>query len=426
MKNSLYNFQTNINGQDFLYNTLSGQLIRLVPAISECMSGHLSDNQLQAKLANKGFLVDDDINEEEIVKGLYLQRRFSSKIYELILNTSLDCNLNCWYCYETHLPKSHMTLELVQRVLKHLDIKHQTCPFEILKLSFFGGEPMINYKAISALLHGIERQASSKGFKVELLFVTNGTFINERYVDLLKPFKTKFQITIDGNKETHNSIRKFKNKNNQDCYGHILDGIKLLNDAKADFYFTLRINYDEKVLEHIDTLINDISFLNRKRSIISLQRVWQCKPENISISTLFKTIEMINNAKFCVNTYSLSKAFNCCYADNLNQAVINYNGQIFKCTARDFTKEKSYGNLNSLGFIEWDTELLKKRLSIEIPQKCQKCKLLPCCPGICSQKIIENKNSDNIHCPFDKRLSHEDILLLNIKQQIIAKSNENN
>lgn len=420
MKSSLYNFRIKINEQDYIYNTFSGKCIKSTAEIEEYIKGKLSDNRIEALLEKNGFIVNNDINEKELIKGFYLQRRYSSRKYLLILNTSLDCNLNCWYCYESHIAKSHMSLDLIQRILKHIDLKYQVEPFEILELSFFGGEPMINYKAISALLSGVKEQSKINNFKVHLTFTTNGTLIVPKYIDLLSPFSTSFQITIDGSKDTHNSIRKFKNGQDKDSYGRILNGLQLLSNANANFRFIIRINYDDKVLNYITSLISDLSFLDKKKSIISLHKIWQCNSTQIDISKLFTAIETINSEGFQADIYTLTRKYECCYADNLNQAIINYDGKVFKCTARNFAKEKPYGYLNSLGIIEWDTELIQKRLSLNIPEKCSNCKLLPSCPGICSQKLLDN-GSKEIPCPFDERLTQEDIILLNIKQQLITQ-----
>jgi uncharacterized protein len=37
----------------------------------------------------------------------------------------------------------------------------------------------------------------------------------------------------------------------------------------------------------------------------------------------------------CAQYMDLSRNMYACYADNYNEAVINYNGDVFKCTARD-------------------------------------------------------------------------------------------
>lgn len=178
-------------------------------------------------------------------------------------------------------------------------------------------------------------------------------------------------------------------------------------------------------MKNIPQLISDIDFLNRKRTAISLQRIWQHEESDIDTGVLIEAVNYINKHKFVINTFYPTNNFHSCYADNYNQAVINYNGDVYKCTARDFSSERPLGYLNSLGIIEWDTDEIKKRLSLKIPTKCRYCKLLPICPGICSQKLFENKQTDEISCPYNKSLNENDIILLNIKQQLIARKNEN-
>lgn len=298
--------------------------------------------------------------------------------------------------------------------------------FEVLDLTFFGGEPLMNYKAIAALLDGVKQQAIENNFKIALTVVTNGTLLSERYIDLLKPFRTRFQITIDGDKEMHNSVRMFKNKKQHDSYGCIINNLKQLNGAGADFIFTLRINYDGSVLANIDSLIKDLSFMDKSKTLITLQKVWQCDADKIDVQLLFNVIETINKAGFCINSFRFKHTFASCNTDNFNQTIINYDGTVYKCTARDFNEKAKHGYLNSLGIIEWNTELMKKRLSLNIPNKCQNCEFLPCCPGICTQKIMEHTNPEDISCPFpfNKGVTKRDIVLLNLKQQLIAKKYE--
>lgn len=70
----------------------------------------------------------------------------------------------------------------------------------------------------------------------------------------------------------HNSIRTFKRNKNQDSYSRVLNSLRLLNDADADFRFTIRVNYDDKVIDHIEPLINDIAFLNKKKALFPYKR----------------------------------------------------------------------------------------------------------------------------------------------------------
>lgn len=419
MRSSKYNILINIGKQEIVYNTVSNRFIELTSNIKRCLSGELGDENLATYLRYNNFIVDEDEDEIAKITNLILERRFSTKVYRLVLNTSMDCNLKCWYCYESHQKGALMSEEMVYRILNHLDVKSRMMPFEYLELTLFGGEPMMNYKAVSSLLSGIKRLSKKYGFTIRSGIVTNGTFINQRYIDLLKNFPTNFQITIDGDKDSHNAIRKFK-IGRRESYGLILKGLKMLNDADADFYYTIRVNYDDTVIENIETLIRDISFMNRQRTKISLHKVWQCRAE-ISKEKLFSVVNMINRYRFRVDLYALSPSFHCCYADLYNEAVINYDGRVYKCTARNFDEGNSCGTLSLTGSIYWDTEKVKKRLSLGLPEYCRNCVILPSCKGICSQNLLEN---ESMGCPYLKDTTIEEIVALNIKQQLIAKTYE--
>lgn len=424
MKQSKYNTIVSLGKQQVLYNTITNKFVVLSDAIKEALKCE-TVSPLSLKLESNNYLVKDDVDEKQMIESLFVQRRFSSKVYQLTLNTSLDCNLCCWYCYETHAKKTNMSLELVKNILLHLEIKSQADPFKILELSFFGGEPLLNYKAIKALLEGVKMLSERFDFDIHLTFVTNGTLINQKYVELLKEFKVRFQITIYGNKDTHNNTRKYKSKLlGTDSYGRIMDNLKLLNEQEAEFYFIVRVNYETDTLKSISKLMADLEFLDKRRTALSLHRVWQHKATEEDSALLIDAINYINSMGFVVSTFPLATNLENCYADNYNQAIINYDGNVYKCTARDFSSEQPSGKLNSLGLIEWNAPLLLDRLALDIPQKCKDCLLLPSCTGICSQKKVEAKDNEQIPCPFEDLISKEDVILLNIKQQLVIKKYE--
>ena len=165
MKQSKYNTIVSLGKQQVLYNTITNKFVVLSDAIKEALKCE-TVSPLSLKLESNNYLVKDDVDEKQMIESLFVQRRFSSKVYQLTLNTSLDCNLCCWYCYETHAKKTNMSLELVKNILLHLEIKSQADPFKILELSFFGGEPLLNYKAIKALLEGVKMLSERFDFDI--------------------------------------------------------------------------------------------------------------------------------------------------------------------------------------------------------------------------------------------------------------------
>lgn len=79
-----------------------------------------------------------------------------------------------------------------------------------------------------------------------------------------------------------------------------------------------------------------------------------------------------------------------CYADNPNDVVINHNGDIYKCTARDFTKERVEGKLQGNGNIQWNNRNLSRYDLMYGTSFCQRCKIFPICRGGCSQNRLES------------------------------------
>ena len=78
-----------------------------------------------------------------------------------------------------------------------------------------------------------------------------------------------------------------------------------------------------------------------------------------------------------------------CYADKENHVVVNYNGDLFSCTARDFATEDSEGVLTEDGSLKWNDKR-SLRLSVRYGnQYCRSCSIFPLCHGGCSQNKLE-------------------------------------
>lgn len=106
----------------------------------------------------------------------------------------------------------------------------------------------------------------------------------------------------------------------------------------------------------------------------------------------------------------LDNLINPCYADKKNEAVINYNGNVYKCTARDFSEENKYGELSEDGTINWNEKLTKWE-NIKIQSKaCQNCRILPLCGGGCHQINLESEGLNTCQMGFDDKKKDEIIM----------------
>ena len=117
-----------------------------------------------------------------------------------------------------------------------------------------------------------------------------------------------------------------------------------------EVHVCLRINYDMQTLKNIRDIIRDLSEESRKNIVVDFQRVWQVKCTDEMRQLLQEAKEEFKAAGFYSDFWAYRPlSFKCCYADNYNYYAINYNGKVFKCTARDYSDKLVIGNLQPSG-----------------------------------------------------------------------------
>ena len=110
-------------------------------------------------------------------------------------------------------------------------------------------------------------------------------------------------------------------------------------------------------------MTDDISLiLSKEFLLVDLHRVWQDSKNDGIPKIVDDNIEKIKIVRIPVIHNSPNNVLESCYADKRNSAVINYNGDIYKCTARDFTSENRAGFLNEEGEFVWENNYLERRM----------------------------------------------------------------
>lgn len=346
---------------------------------------------LHRTLEANGFIVTDENDEQKKYLSSVQERKFSKDIYHIIVNPTMDCNLKCWYCYESHIEKSHMTSEMVAAIILHIKEKITKEPFKKLILSFFGGEPLLQKNIVFSLIESIYELSKIHGFYLATSFTTNGTLIDKDFVAKLSPYEPSFQITLDGWQNIHDKVRKYK-VNGNGTYSQILSAIKLIQQDSPKSEILVRINVSNRTLDSLTNIANELAEIKQNNNLkIMVSKVWQVNAEKLDEKKILDFVLQCQTNKIQCSYLATSKYTYGCYADNYNQVVINYDGNIYKCTARTFSSENSYGLITSEGQLEWNEMKLQDRLNLELPSRCQICNFLPACPKPCSQKLLEKE-----------------------------------
>ena len=350
------------------------------------------------KLQEAGCIIEDEVDEvgrlQERIRDVDNQKSH----YALTVNPTMNCNFKCWYCYENHIAHSRMSAVILESTKKHITLIITTTKLEKFHLGFFGGEPLLYYEDIvRPLINHLLCECKINNLPYSISFTTNGYLLTDKIIKEFESFKvTSLQITLDGGKDEHNKVRyPYKGA---DSYTRIVSNIKKL--LRVGISVVLRINYTTANLASVKTIVTDFQSLseNEKKYLqVDLHRVWQDSENKTVIDTdlLEECYHSFEEKGIKVSAPIMNQVWASCYADKKQQALINYNGDVYKCTARDFNDNNRLGILNADGTITWNEEKMKQREGIRLSKKvCQGCRISPICGSTCTQRILDKENAD--------------------------------
>lgn len=427
MKKNFYNtFVLLSNANGLHYNAFNNNFLLLDalkhkefvengPDEIKCM-----DPELYELLENNGFIIEDDIDELSIVEFRKISTKLDSTLYNIVINTTLDCNLDCWYCYEHKQENSILKDDIVELIENNIKMKYSEIRFKRLMVSFFGGEPLLNIEAVKKILIFCRNFSDLNDIELIADFTTNLTLLSDDLIYFLSNYKCRFQVTFDGDEKKHNKVRFYK-KDKTGTYKTILDNIYKIQTGVCNSKVWIRINFDNQTLINFKDILKDISGLDRKRNFLIIRKVWQLKPNSIEKNYILSALDSAIKLGFHIDNYSLPRT-SLCFAERLNEVLINYDGRVFKCSTYDcFDDTNAEGVIDrNTGIVHWNTSKLAKKMIRKTPERCIQCKLFPVCLGPCSRKC--QSNTDEFVCMIDSTgLSMEEFIVYNFKLAMLRK-----
>ena len=407
----LYNYAN--DGALFLSNELF-ELLNKYKADIEALSTVHPD--FYKALVQRGFLLDDNYDEVAHVKE-QVQQRFDRKS-ELLLtvNPTMDCNLRCWYCYEEHTKQCYMSRETMESIMAFVAKQMASPELKVVSLSFFGGEPLMKFNSIAwPLICDVKQLCDEKDIEFHLQFTTNGVLLSKDVVDKIcsQTPHAFFQIPFDGNRELHNKVKFLSNK--KGTYDIVLSNIDYM--LSVGMNVTVRCNYDLETVASFQDVIIDVAALSHANNThlgFSLQKIWQAPVSDelwSKVRDLSALIKQLGYGSMTAGKEILTP----CYADYALSYVVNYNGDVFKCTARNFKHEGRMGTLAKDGTVI-DTSNAILYQDRRYYAECDECKMLPLCT-VCVQKRIEGIKDEMCEQTSKKRKVIHDMLVDRFKLQ---------
>ncbi|MBL7138002.1 MAG: radical SAM peptide maturase [Bacteroidales bacterium] len=165
-------------------------------------------------LKRNGFVKPDrDMNIEGRLKVSDVKKNITS-VKQIIFEVTEDCNFNCTYCTyskfyinkERH--NSYLSFENIRHTLTELISKRTPSPSNHLIVSFYGGEPLKNFKFIKSV---VEFTSSYPKDQISFTYSlsSNGLLV-KKYIGFLVEHDFELSVSLDGD-EVANSFRVLKN-----------------------------------------------------------------------------------------------------------------------------------------------------------------------------------------------------------------------
>lgn len=167
-----------------------------------------------APMAVQNHLFQKEARADAGSVGEYL---FSHGFRQLLLEVTQGCNLRCRYCtYSEHYEstRSHgcsmmpaeTAIAAVDYYMSNFDKVSYKNPMRNPRISFYGGEPLLNIELIRTVVSHVKEQYPE--FTIEYNMTTNGLLLTAETGDFLAEHGFSVIVSLDGDQENHDRNRR--------------------------------------------------------------------------------------------------------------------------------------------------------------------------------------------------------------------------
>ena len=126
MKQSYYNIFIPRSGFTILYNSFTDRFLGISKKADNLLNSDIErlNRQMPSvckRMQELGMLVDDEKDELALIEQQYTNAKFNNRNLYFMVYPTQDCNLKCWYCYESHKKGTRMSQKVLESVLNFVD-----------------------------------------------------------------------------------------------------------------------------------------------------------------------------------------------------------------------------------------------------------------------------------------------------------------
>ena len=338
----------------------------------------------------------------------------SDFLHLIILPAGEACNLRCVYCYEAHDDLQRMGADHIDRIVRLCERYRE----KFVRIEYFGGEPLLNKNFISTLAKSLK----DKNILFDASITTNATLINENVLEMLYQSNVRtFQITIDGDELSHNSLRPSHNPH-ENSFLAVCKALQILSNSRyEDLKILVRSNVNEKSvssgkLKSFFEVIKSIISVDDKRFLFLFRPIGDyasandrkaidqgsiCNHSNSNeVTTTIENFFEACGYQLADTELMMSLGGNSCYASEKNSFVLSPDYSVKKCTVALNDPLNVVGRLQENGQIDFNENysLWTKDFADD---ECSSCFMYRSCRG--NGCALANIKKNKKICPPNKR-----------------------
>lgn len=409
MKESRYNVWVERDGASYVYNGVSGGVLRMSGDERAAVERVIGDPdardcppRLLERMALGRMLVPDEADEITMLATRYRASRYDTSRFAMTLVTSLGCNFDCPYCFEAKHP-SIMSDGVVAAILQVLD--GQLPRISSFSAAWFGGEPLVGKRPLLELSDLFIARCQASGVDYSASITTNGYLLDEETCVQLRDRRVgSVQVGLDGPPDIHDRMRPLLNGK-----GTFWRIVANLHHAVECFPVAVRVNIDSENVARVEELFEILQSegLSGKLSLYPGQLVGvddgTPAPSATYAPRCFKSSEFAGvelaftqmAAKYGFGQPSLPPPSGApCTAVRSNEIVVGSKGELYKCWDSVGNQREVVGTI-----FDYTNQNGRRRRWLEYDpfsdEECRSCIALPVCMGGCAHHAMDVLQHEN-------------------------------
>lgn len=398
MRESKYNVWARTPDAHCVFNGVSGEVVALSPeernAFEDWLAGSVQTGAVAPtleRLVRARALINDHTDELDMLRRRFERSSSDSSHLGLTIVTSMGCNFDCPYCFESKEPallQDNVADAIVQLVDDRLTALAD------LSVMWYGGEPLLGTAPLLRLARRLMDQCRDAGVRYSSVVVTNGWLLDgSTAAELAAHGVGQAQVTLDGPPEIHDRMRPHSSG------GPTFERIVMnLVEAVDRIPIVVRVNIDGGNVGGLEPLLGllrdaglagrvslglgHLAAVSHNSAAPSASYTGPCLSRRDFGGVEIAFGELATHYGFTTPALPPPRGTPCT-AVHRNELIVGARGEIWKCLDDAGNSSEQIGTI----FDRSDPEhRLKKWLSYDpfTDEECASCVALPVCMGGCT------------------------------------------